>query len=177
MVTLYSKASEIRPVSHHRPELSEINHVVLTGIGSLTPAISELLFLPLFPFTAPWPILYCSTPVSIFSLYTQGVSCIFLTLSVSLSVYLEFCPRSPPGIFSLGNPGLPPKAVLVLFPNGSQPSTQGQHRTGLGWRSSPGWQQFREVLTPVDSPAKVPSSSRILNPYVLGWPKSVWAFP
>lgn len=54
MVTLYSKASEIRPcVSHYRPELSEINHVVLTGIGPLTPAISELLFLPLFPSLPP----------------------------------------------------------------------------------------------------------------------------
>ena len=48
VVTLHAKASEIRPcVSLYFPELSEINHIVLTGIRPLTPAISELLFLPL----------------------------------------------------------------------------------------------------------------------------------
>ena len=54
VVTLHAKASEIRPcVSLYVPELSEINHIVLTGIRPLTPAISELLFLPLFPALPP----------------------------------------------------------------------------------------------------------------------------
>lgn len=54
VVTLHAKASAIGPcVSLYLPELSEINHIVLTSIRPLTPAISELLFLPLFPALPP----------------------------------------------------------------------------------------------------------------------------
>lgn len=101
VVTLHAKASAIGPcVSFYLPELSEINHIVLTSIRPLTPAISELLFLPLFPALPPDVFFTAQHQLASFSLYTQRVSCIFLTLGVSLSVYLEFCPRAPPEIFS-----------------------------------------------------------------------------